>query len=103
MASTRLVNLDIPSKFRIMHHTIRVKEIPDLPEAGKYGDYDADLNEIRLFTKDVCDDVLIHTFYHELIHCLEDKGNLSSIEDEEARCDVLGGLLAQYVQTKVSF
>jgi len=100
MDSSRLSALGIPTSFRILNHKIHVKEIPDIPSAGVYGDYDSDLNEIRLFTAGVCDDVIIHTFYHELYHVFEDKGNISDIAEEEARCDVVGGFLAQYIETK---
>jgi len=100
MSSSRLSAIGIPSHFKVLHHTIHVKEIPNLPDVGREGDYDSDLNEIRLFTLGVCDDVLKHAFYHELIHCFENKGNIVEISSEEARCDILGGLLAQYMDTK---
>lgn len=100
MSSSKLNALGIPNRFNLLNHTIYVKEIPDIPEAGSYGDYDADLNIIRIFTSKVADDVIIHTFYHELVHCLEDKGSVHDCDNEEVRCDVLGGLLAQYMTTR---
>ena len=98
--SSKLSALGLPSSFKVLNHTINVKEIPSLPDMGRAGDYDASLNEIRLFTEGVCDDVVIQTFYHELIHCFEDKANLAEIPSEEARCDIIGGMLAQYLDTK---
>lgn len=99
-SSLRLVALGIPNSFKLLNHTITIKEIPDLPDSGRYGDYDGDRNEIRLYTAGVVDSVIVHTFYHELYHAFEDKGNLADISDEEVRCDVFGGLMAQYIDTK---
>lgn len=96
---TPLKRLGIPSTFKVHSQTIRVVEVPDLVGSEKYGDWDNSTNEIRLFTKGVCDDVIIHTYYHELIHCLFDKSGYSSDGEDETKVDQLAGLLAQIIQT----
>ena len=94
-----LDRLGIPSTFMVLNHHIVVKEIPNLPEMSKYGDWDADLNEIRLFTQDVCDDVILHSYYHELAHCLFDRAGRTDLSEDEVLVDLIGGLLAQYYTT----
>lgn len=85
----------IPREFQVLNHTVRVKEIPNLPEVGRYGDWDADRNEIRLFTHGVCEDVIVHSFYHELIHCLLERAGRQDLSTDETLVDTLGGVLAQ--------
>ena len=100
MNSSRLSALGIPSSFTVLNHNIRVKEIPALPDIGRYGDWDSDRNEIRIFTHGVCDDVILHTYYHELMHCLLDKAGYPDLSNDEVMVDQLGGLLAQYLYTR---
>ena len=95
MNSSRLAALGIPSSFKVLNHTITVSEIADLPDLGKYGDWDGDRNEIRLFTTGVVDDVILHTYYHELFHCLLDKAGYPDLSSDEILEDHIGGLLAQ--------
>lgn len=73
--------------------------MPDLKGSGLYGDWDNSNNEIRLFTKDVCDDVIIHTYYHELFHCLFDKSGYSADGEDETKVDQLAGLLSQILES----
>ncbi len=92
-------DLGIPTEFEALSHTIKVVEYPRIPDVGKYGDWDHSNNEIRLFTKGVCDSVIIHTYYHELIHCLFDLAGRSDLSGDETLVDIMGGLLAQALKT----
>lgn len=98
--NSELSALGIPSSFKILNHTIHVLEIPVLLDMGRYGDYDGNRNEIRLFTEGVCDDVILHTYYHELMHCLFDKAGYPDHSNDETLVDQIGGLLAQYLKDK---
>ena len=98
--SSKLSVLGIPTSFQCLNHTITVKVDSTLVDIGRGGDYCGCTNEIRLFTHNMFPDAIIQTYYHELVHCFEHKANLAQIDSEEARCDILGGMLAQYMQTK---
>ena len=102
MNNSKLSALGIPTSFGALGHTIKVIEIPNLPEMGKYGDWDQALNEIRLFTNGVCDSVIVHSYYHELVHCLLCLAGRQDLSSDEALVDVLGGLLAQVIATSSS-
>jgi len=88
------------SRFQLLNHTITVKEFPIAPDAGEYGIADYPKNEIRLYTDGVCESVVEHTFYHELVHFLFHYAGRSDLSDDETLVDTIGGLLAQYEQTK---
>lgn len=90
----------VPTSFQLFNHTIRVQEIPDLPEMGKYGDSDYALNLIRLFTDGCASSVIEHTFYHELAHFLLHYAGRGDLAEDEVLVDTLGALLAQYEVTK---
>lgn len=90
----------MPTSFKLLNHTIRVKENPTPTDTGKYGVAEYPKNEIRLYT-DGCDDsVVAHTFYHELVHFLFYMAGRHDLADDETLVDILGGLLAQYEATK---
>lgn len=93
--SSKLRALKIPEYINVLNHTVHIKEIPNLPEVGKYGDWDADRCEIRLFTEGVADSVILHTYYHELVHCLLEYSGYPDLSADEVLTDHLGGLLAQ--------
>lgn len=99
MKKSKLKKLGIPSEFEILNHTITIKEIPDLPELDKYGDYDDGTNEIRLFTHNIADSVIQHSFYHELAHCVLSKTGYVELSSDEKLVDSIGGALAQYHKT----
>jgi hypothetical protein len=101
MNNSKLSALGIPSEFQCLNHTIKVTEVPDLPELGKYGDWCADTNEIRLFTQGVCPDMITHSFYHEVVHCLLERSAHQELSQDEQLVDLLGGLIAQYHQTLI--
>ncbi|MBT8450108.1 MAG: hypothetical protein KJO69_10485 [Gammaproteobacteria bacterium] len=93
-SNSKLSALRIPSKFKLYNHTVKVED-HSLRDAGKYGDWDQDTNTIRLFTNGVCDDVIIHTYYHELAHAMLDVIGRGDLSGDEPLVDQLGGLLAQ--------
>ena len=102
MNNSKLSALGIPSNFSALGHTISVLEVANLSGTGSYGDWDQNLNEIRLFTKGVCDSVIVHSYYHELVHCLLCLAGRQDLSGDEALVDVLGGLLAQVIATSAS-
>jgi hypothetical protein len=99
-SNSRLSALGIPSSFKVLGHIVRIKEIPDMSDVDKYGDWDQSKNEIRIFTEGVCDDVILHTYYHELMHCLFDRVGRHDLSGDETLVDNLGGLLAQVLPTQ---
>ena len=98
--SSKLSKLGIPSSFKLFAHTVTVKEVPNIPGLDKYADWDSSLNEIRVFTKGACDDVIVHSFYHELTHALLERAGQLEWTKDEVTVDVIGGLLFQYVATQ---
>lgn len=100
-SNSKLHALGIPSEFKCLNHTIRIKNVPGLSGMDRTGDWDPDINEIRVFTEGVCADMVIHSFYHEVVHCLLERAGRTELSQDEQLVDLLGGLLAQYHQTLV--
>ena len=90
----------VPKQFQLLGHTIKVKENPALISDDKYGVALYPNNEIHLFTGELGDSVVNHTFYHELVHFLFYYAGRQDLADDEVLVDVLGGLLAQFETTK---
>ena len=90
----------VPTSFKLLNHTIRVKENPAHPDTDKYGVAEYPKNEIRLYTQEEGDSIAHHTFCHELVHFLFYYAGRQDLAEDEVLVDVLGGLLAQYEATK---
>ena len=86
--------------FQLLNHTIIVKDYPIAPDADVYGIADYKDNEIRLYTDGVNPSVIDHTFHHELVHFLFHYAGRDDLAEDETLVDTIGGLLAQYEQTK---
>ena len=91
---------NVPTSFKLLNHTIRVKENPVPTDCDKYGVAEYPKNEIRLYTQEASDSVVHHTFCHELVHFLFYYAGRHDLADDEVLVDILGGLLAQYESTK---
>lgn len=91
---------NVPTRFQLLNHTVRVKENPARTDSGAYGVSEYPTNEIRLYTQEVVDSVVEHTFYHELVHFLLHYAGRDDLASDETLVDTLGGLLAQYEATK---
>lgn len=100
MSSSRLNAIGIPSSFKCLGHTVKIKEIPDLPDVGRHGDWCEDTNEIRLYTHGVDDSLILHSFYHELMHCLLNRAGYTELSADETLVDIVGGLLGQFHTTR---
>lgn len=98
--NSKLSALGLPTKFKVLNHDVSVVEVPMIRDAGRYGDWDPDRNEIRVFTKGMCDDVIVHTYFHELVHCIFERLGYTEDNQDEAKVDQIGGILAQVFRTK---
>ena len=90
----------VPRKFKLLSHTIRVKENPAPINDDVYGVALYPKNEIHLFTGELSDSVAQHTFCHELVHFLFHYAGREDLAEDESLVDLIGGLLAQYEATK---
>ena len=90
----------VPSSFKLLGHSIRVKENPAPINDDVYGVALYPKNEIHLFTGELSDSVAHHTFCHELVHFLLHYAGRADLAEDENLVDLLGGLLAQYEATK---
>jgi hypothetical protein len=77
-----------------------VKEVPDLPDIGRYGDFDRQDNSIRLYTDGQSDHHLLHSFFHEATHALLEIAGYMEDSEDERKVDLLAGLIAQAVQSR---
>lgn len=100
MPTTNSSRPRVPRQFRLLNHIVRVKENPTRSDSGAYGVADYPTNEIRLYTQEVADSVIYHTFCHELVHFLLHYAGRDDLASDEQLVDTLGGLLAQYEATK---
>jgi hypothetical protein len=99
-SSSRLSALGIPSSFKLLGYTVTVQEIPDLPDVGRYGDFDRDTHTIRLYTDGQSDHHLLHSFFHEATHALLEIAGYMEDSEDERKVDLLAGLIAQAVLTR---
>ena len=90
----------MPTSFKLLNHTVRVKENPAPITDDKYGVAVYPKNEIHLYTQELSDSVAHHTFCHELAHFLFHYAGRSDLADDEILVDTIGGLLAQYEASK---
>jgi hypothetical protein len=90
----------VPTEFKLLGNTIHVKKNPDLSDVDKYGVSDYQRSQITLYTHECTQDVVWHTFHHELVHFLLVLAGRPELSEDESLVDVLGGLLAQYEITK---
>lgn len=88
----------IPSSFRLLAHTIKVKRLP--PSKWKQADCVAFYSEEHhlIALRDTGGTSLGHAFAHELVHaCLSAMGH--PLNNDEAFVDNLAGLLHQALET----
>ena len=92
-------SLGLPHFIEIFGHRIEVV-IDHTRDVGKFGDADFSMNLIRLFVSGVCKDVILHTYWHEVVHFILHYAGRPDLTDDETLVDVLGGLLAQVTSVK---
>jgi len=90
----------VPTSFKLLNHTVRVKENPAPNDTDKCGVAEYPKNEIRLYTDGLDSSVIHHTFCHELVHFLFYYAGRHDLAEDEQLVDLVGGLLAQYEVTK---
>ena len=91
----------IPNQFRLLNHEINVQYHPANTDVDAHGVSEYPRDAIRLYTYGANGDTIEHTFYHELVHFLLYYAGRPDLAEDESLVDVLGGLLAQYMQTKI--
>ena len=96
MSSLVLNVMMLPKEFNLYNHTIKVRCNPSPLPIDRHGDADYS----TLYTHDACAEVVAHTFYHELTHFLLHYAGRDDLSEDETLVDTIGGLLAQYDQTK---
>lgn len=90
--------MKIPSEFQVMGHTITVKFVSksfaeELEFLGRYNHLEHTLELKRGMT----DSQTLHTFFHEIMHCVLDSLNEEELSKDEKLVDNIGGLLAQAI------
>ena len=93
--------LGIPKRFNILNHTIKVFLDPT-PDVGKVGDADFSTNVIRIFVSGISRDVILHTYFHEVIHFVLHYAGRPDLTEDEVLVDVVGGLLAQVLASSTT-
>lgn len=94
-----LSDIGIPSSFDLYNHTIQVVVIDDDIAVNQFGHFDTKTNTITLFVAGVSPSVIVHTFYHELAHAVFHFAGRSELFEDETLVDVVGGLIAQFIET----
>jgi len=89
----------VPKEFEILNHRITV-ELKDAVEGDKNGVTDFDTDSVTVFTTGkTTDDILVHTYFHELAHILFQYAGYPDDCKDETKVDVIGGLLAQWFRS----
>lgn len=98
----RANRLGIPSKIQILNHQIKVKihtEPLEEDDEKIYGKWNTPELTIHIFAGNVPDSLLLHTYYHELIHAIANLNGQSKLDSNEDQIDQIAGCLAQAVST----
>jgi hypothetical protein len=99
----------IPSKVNILGHTVNIsyddKRCNDASVYGLYFPIDKKIVLSKNFIKDdvvtpLSDDIIYHTYLHELVHAILDAMNEHKLYKDEKFIDVFSGILAQIKQTE---
>lgn len=93
----------IPKTFNILGHIVTVKLVDVVPfedpkHEGSWGCWIAKENTIYV-KKQKNKEIEIHTFLHELVHCILAYMNESKLNDNEKFVDLFGGMLHQILKT----
>ena len=67
-------------------------------ELKRHGDFDQEAFIIRLAPAQL--ELLEHTFFHELAHCLLEGTTKPKLTNNEEFVDSLGAMIHQYIQTQ---
>lgn len=89
----------IPKRFQQRNRTVTVTSMPKslAEDLKRHGDFDTEQYVIRLAPNNK--DVLEHTYFHELAHCLLEGTTKPKLSSNEEFVDSLGCMLHQYMQT----
>lgn len=94
----------IPKRFKLLGHTIEVKEEPErFFERNSYGACSYESKWIKLVPKSeshpVTQSSVEHTFIHELVHMCLYHTEQGQLNDNEGFVDTMAGLLHQALTT----
>lgn len=83
----------LPTTIEVLGNKIAVEQVDNLATIGdRFGDWCAKTNTIRVQSlgKDVPNDVIFATFYHEVTHAVLDLTGHSELSSDEALVERLG-------------
>lgn len=89
----------IPTSFKLVNRTYKVKKLGKELAEKKYGDCDKEKALIRVYPGSTKENTE-HTFYHELVHALLWATTKPKLSDNEDFVDSLAAMIHQYEQTK---